>query len=392
MASLRLRVQRYAFSYAHTPDDMPDKEVLSYITDPLVEELHKWEDRETLHYFLSKNVWPCDVRTLFWNSGTLFKYCESLTPHRLDFHGIHILRDSILHGAEKDRMAISLADCLEDAELSRLGNFPLLCELLCELVTDAAASDIILNDKMCESLAEQMRKGDAEIQGVLSVFLEAETLSYRKCHFVALMAAHALITDFTRVPHIEKYPHLKACLRFLEHLAVCAEWHTLLSDWVLSLSRYGWPPFLGTLLLHMLSTTSVAFLIALHNGDKLDLLIRRAHEHAETMACHVRNGDSEIQRSFAPWTTVQGRLRFLWPARFSEVLGVPSHGDTAPTTNYECPITLQRCVHPVVASDGHTYERDALLEYIAAHKVPLSPMTKAPLSFHVYENFALRIR
>ena len=29
-----------------------------------------------------------------------------------------------------------------------------------------------------------------------------------------------------------------------------------------------------------------------------------------------------------------------------------------------CPLTKQVFVHPVVASDGQTYERDALLEYL----------------------------
>ena len=53
-----------------------------------------------------------------------------------------------------------------------------------------------------------------------------------------------------------------------------------------------------------------------------------------------------------------------------------------------CPITLQPCVHPVVASDGHTYERDALLEHLARNGAR-SPVTREPLEYHLYANRAL---
>jgi hypothetical protein len=43
-----------------------------------------------------------------------------------------------------------------------------------------------------------------------------------------------------------------------------------------------------------------------------------------------------------------------------------------------CPITCERMVDPVVASDGHSYERSAILELLS-RPGPLSPLTREPL-------------
>ena len=56
---------------------------------------------------------------------------------------------------------------------------------------------------------------------------------------------------------------------------------------------------------------------------------------------------------------------------------------------YLCPITHRAMKHPVVAADGHTYERDSIKKAILVK--PVSPMTNKPLT-HTYlvTNHALR--
>lgn len=51
-------------------------------------------------------------------------------------------------------------------------------------------------------------------------------------------------------------------------------------------------------------------------------------------------------------------------------------GDAIPLT-FQCPITCQLLKDPVVAADGHTYERSALQTWLDLHQS--SPMTGAPL-------------
>ena len=84
---------------------------------------------------------------------------------------------------------------------------------------------------------------------------------------------------------------------------------------------------------------------------------------------------------------VQTALRELWPTRVDALLGRDVVADTVPKTAYACPITLCPCVDPVVASDGHTYERDAILSLLV--RGGTSPFTRLPLEPFVVSNYAL---
>ena len=53
-----------------------------------------------------------------------------------------------------------------------------------------------------------------------------------------------------------------------------------------------------------------------------------------------------------------------------------------------CPITLERFADPVVAEDGQTYERSALVAWVA--KTPTSPTTGQPMGDTIVPNHLLR--
>ena len=50
-----------------------------------------------------------------------------------------------------------------------------------------------------------------------------------------------------------------------------------------------------------------------------------------------------------------------------------------PPEEFFCPITQEKMVDPVVMSDGHTYERTAIMQ-VLKRPAPLSPMTREPLN------------
>ena len=55
-----------------------------------------------------------------------------------------------------------------------------------------------------------------------------------------------------------------------------------------------------------------------------------------------------------------------------------------------CPITHMPYVHPVGASDGHTYEEEALRKWIAMKRTnPTSPITGKPMRTDYVPNYAL---
>ena len=55
-----------------------------------------------------------------------------------------------------------------------------------------------------------------------------------------------------------------------------------------------------------------------------------------------------------------------------------------------CVATPQVMRDPVMASDGHTYERSAILRWLASDDVVHSPMTRAVLEQTLIPNHALR--
>lgn len=66
-----------------------------------------------------------------------------------------------------------------------------------------------------------------------------------------------------------------------------------------------------------------------------------------------------------------------------------------PSGDILCPITMEKMVNPVIASDGHTYERDAIQDWISgarAGTVALSPLTREPLAPTLIPNHAMRKR
>ena len=134
--------------------------------------------------------------------------------------------------------------------------------------------------------------------------------------------------------------------------------------------RTGWNPEFGRLLACQLDTTSVELVVRLEQKQKLCFLIRTCHydTHSDEWWCMVRN-----------------HLRRLWPGRVCEVLQQPMD---AVQSSVECPITHVSMRHPVVASDGNTYERDAIVRHLAQNGM-WSPMTRGVVSYHLFPNRAL---
>jgi Mg-chelatase subunit ChlD len=58
-------------------------------------------------------------------------------------------------------------------------------------------------------------------------------------------------------------------------------------------------------------------------------------------------------------------------------------------SEFMCPISMDLMTDPVVGTDGHTYERTAITEWLSAHNV--SPLTRRPMTLaDIQPNFALR--
>lgn len=87
---------------------------------------------------------------------------------------------------------------------------------------------------------------------------------------------------------------------------------------------------------------------------------------------------------------VRNMFKSTWPSRICDAIGQscnPMYVTTSMMLSYTCPLTRSECKDPVVASDGHTYERDAVLPLIVESSP--SPFSKVTLNEHVVPNRVL---
>lgn len=385
------RVVRFAREHRHTSvrrlvDLVADDDDLSAcLPRALLERLFDATSQRRLRECLRANVWPDAHRTQFWIHNPLEHFALHLATTRADVHGIRILHDSLEEGAAPERMACNVHSCLaRHMYVFTTEEASALCRLLAAIADDEQGRACLVDVELFRGLSMRGRESNDLCATILDVFLRSKVTAVPHALLMAEHSAHRLLSDFANVPRLADEPeeeegapvHLWRALRFLEGLAARMEWHAHLSEWVVHLSRYGWPPPFGRLVANMLSTPSVQFVVDMERHGRLALLIRMAHSHVAALRDEA-------------WRIVRGRLRMIWPSRFAAVLNLPDVCKVVAATAYECPITLQPCVHPTVASDGHTYERDALLRLMVETEEARSPVTKARLACVIFENYAV---
>jgi hypothetical protein len=111
---------------------------------------------------------------------------------------------------------------------------------------------------------------------------------------------------------------------------------------------------------------SVELVLHLHVANALQPLVHR---------CEVEAPTSKT------WQEVKSHLERHWP----ECLGEAPSSLVPTQSALECPITMCPIHHAVVASDGHVYERDALLKHMC--KDMRSPFTRDKLSYNLFPLF-----
>ena len=163
---------------------------------------------------------------------------------------------------------------------------------------------------------------------------------------------------------------MEKCVSFLAFVLQCnADLRTAVEPNALELWRTGWPCAVGAVVAALLDTTSIFLVVHWGRARRLDGLLQAAWRHTHSVQ----------------WTRVTKLLAMHWPL---ECAASPCMTPTLTSAATTCPITLCAMVHPVVASDGHTYERDALMHHFVCNGMT-SPMTRAPLSAHLFPNRAL---
>ena len=315
--------------------------------------------------YVRREVRPHRLRTLFFVQAPLDRAVLTVESGELPA----LVCMAVDMGADVPRLACGVTPMFVRAA-AVVDDVATLCAAVVRLAT--TARDLVAEEELFAKLAARMRP-NAYVVHVVDVVRACDVYDDRIAAVVT-KCARFLVSEFTRVQHLDKEPHLKAALDFLTTCAARNDyWRTVLVPHVAAMARHGWPSAFVPLLTAMLSDPSVELLLTLEKSHRLAHLIRRAH-------------DAVVEHP--AWKVVGNLLQRHWPGRVAEVLNAPDAPTRDPTQVCTCAITLDVIMHPVVASDGHTYERDALLRHMCQNG-RFSPLTKETLHFALYENRAV---
>ena len=310
--------------------------------------------------YVRREVRPNRLRSIFFVQAPLDRAVLTVETREIS----ELVCLAIDMGADVPRLACNVAPMLVRAA-GVVENVDALCSAIVRLA--ATARDLVSDEELFNNLATRMRP-NAHVSYVVDVVRTCDVYDDRIAAVVR-KCVRFLVSEVTRVHRLSTEPHMQAALDFLTTCVLRNYWRPFLVPHVAMMARHGWPTEFAPLMTAMLSDPSVELLLTLEKSHRLAHLIRRAYDDPA-------------------WKPVIDLLQHHWPGRVSEVLNTPTRPKRDPTQVYTCSITLDVVTHPVVASDGHTYERDALLRHMSQNGY-FSPLTKETLHFALYENRAV---
>ena len=260
-----------------------------------------------------------------------------------------------------------------------------LCLLWRQALHDVEHSGMLSDDTLIFSLSQRLEYNDAVlVAAIFGVAGASDVVTGKATHHLIEFAAETIRVSSRA--HLEQRlmdAHVAALVTYMEKISEHTRWHSTLVDWFLRWSHLAVPVSFGTIVANLVSGKSLELMLRLHKEHRLDLLIRQATRHASGMD-HAKHTD---------WRVVCACLLLWWPSHVRRTLNLPKlSSNRVACSAHICPITQLACDDPVVASDGQTYERDAIVTYMCQSKAqpPPSPVTKQLLSYVMYENYAVR--
>ena len=313
--------------------------------------------------YVERHVWPDEVRAAFFLAGpyerVLARFAGGGLGASAEVAQLAFLDALLDRGADPVRVACGAVPRLA-ALVPALPDVGPLCCLLARLLQHPAAHALAAEPAVFRALAARAAGSPAAASAAAAAAL-------------ACGAAHACVAPVVEAVATRYAGDVGgAPCALLEAAAAHAAWRPRLAGVALTLARRrAWHREHGGLAARLLAGPSVALVLDLHRAGLLTELVRAAAHYAGGRHRHSQ-----------AWREARAHLRRHWPA----ACGADAAAE--PVTEAACPITLQPMRRPAVASDGHTYERDALLAHLAAD--PRSPVTREVLEPAVYENYALR--
>ena len=316
---------------------------------------------EEKYRFIEADVWPCPYKTIFFlefpKDLVITKMLgRSLAPEALSF-----LLKLLEKGCDPNRMTSLLVPYFAKQLSSPSGS--LLCEKVVEVLMRLAlfSNSILFEDEdLFFGLAEGIRSSP-------SSYTSTAEFAFRVVEgFTDTLVARPLVKALSAYAFSNLSLDSTSTFGFFSVLAHGEAWESYMVNLICNrFPRKGFRPLSATILLNALLR---------HDSVRLVVCLERAG-----ILGQLRSHSATFSHDEA-WRKVYEGLEEMWPSQNSIFPCVPC---------VVCPITLEPPHRPVVASDGITYERTAILTLMA--KVGMSsPVTRGRLTYRLHKNFALQ--
>ncbi|RPF82504.1 MAG: hypothetical protein CBC65_000075 [Rhodothermaceae bacterium TMED105] len=330
-----------------------------------------------LFNYIEREVWPYHAMTIFFmerpfEQVVLQQHGKPITPEYLKF-----IATALNRGADTDRLATALVPSFATSLASevRALDVPIVNILL--TFSKTCEPDLLQDRKLLDSLAQHLTAKTGIVHPVVEICLtildtmitvDLKEIVY-KLHYIATSSA---------VSHHLDQQEALIVFKLFSNISKTDVWHEYTANMAITFVKKKLKPDECILLIYsLLESSSVLFLVLLSKLDLLGLL-------RETLdfVCLCGNG-THGHKSYEgiTWVDVYNILNQKWPDLSSDT------GASQDADEETCPITLCPFVKPVVASDGHTYERTAIMRHMADNGM-VSPMTKEPMTYILYDNWS----
>lgn len=320
-------------------------------------------------FFLSQ-IWENECRIAFWVNGPFEHFCAYFLQSAPTDFTFPVMIKSFHHGARRDRMACALCSILSAHDVCEITDdqFKDACKLVTLLLLNDESRPLMYDRSLMRRIS--LRETDTSLASILEIFQSAKITDFSSAYLIGEKCiALAFRSGF--------HPQI-AVLEFVQLLSKDKAWTSHLCTCFTLSFMSSWPLFLAKVVENLLCN-SFELLIKLARANTLDTFTTFVSKY-------------ESYDAFSPeWKCVYTAFLKLWPEQVWRSEGA-SLATAAPAavravSSLCCPITLQPFNCPVVASDGHTYERDAILTHMATST--LSPLTNGELSTDLVVNYAV---
>lgn len=280
--------------------------------------------------------------------------CDIFEVHYVASHITRLLTANLIFGTRFLHSVCSLLETFANSE-SRM------------------CMDMLLDHMLWTSLAKRMQSSKSDAEAVTSLLLAM----FKNCD---------IRFDMYCIPFVDaafnklRVDMLNGSKSIEDSTIVLLLWlcqSSMLCDLVIPklVDKFGgcWPKSLLVIALTMLKSSPVCMVLELQRMDALKRFRDQVKKYNDALGMPGSVQDRVCHDIILI-------LERIWPSKMKSSVG-------AATTMslHSCPITLERCNDPVIASDGHIYERDAIMGHMTSSmRSPLTRESLKPILFPVH--------